>query len=866
MNCGAETLPRYEERSAASSYLPEAFADDPDRLARFQREAQVLASLNHPNIAQIHGLEDSEGTRALVLELVEGPTLEDRIKQGPIPIDEALPIAKQIAEALEAAHEAGVIHRDLKPANIKVREDGTVKVLDFGLAKALDTTPEGDPSQSPTLTAAATQMGVIMGTAAYMSPEQAAGKPVDKRGDIWSFSVVLFEMLTGQRLFTGETVSHVLAKVLDRELDFSALPTPTPAPIRRLLRRCLERKPKRRLTDIGEALSYLEESAGAPAQEPSGRPLAPVVQPTGWRQAWPLAVAASVVVGLLTGLAMWSLGNAGSAEPQAVTRATITLPSSQQLEQAPGHVLVLSPDASTLVYIGISEGEQQLYRRPLNQLDPVAIPGTQDASEPFFSPDGEWVAFRSGLAMKKVALRGGPAVTLCECPYRGATWTDNDTIVFGGPNSGLMEVSAGGGEPRSLAELQEGEVEHRLPEVLPGGRAVLFTVVTAEGSHVAVQALDTVERRTLADGTDPHLLSTGHLVFGRGGSLWSAPFDRNRLDLTSEPVPILDGVAMRATAGVQAAFAGNGLLVYVRGAATELFERTVVWVDRMGNEETLPLPLGAYTNPRLSPDGTRLAVSVGPGQQALWVYDTRTGRGLRLTHEANAVLPVWTPDSQHVIFTWDIDGDYDLHWVPADGSGEIEQLTNSEFIDGATSVTPDGRAIIFSRVYIVTQHSEIFALPLDGERTPTPLLQGEFNRGSTEVSPNGDWISYRSDESGEDQIYLQPYPDLGRIVPVSIGGGRGVIWSADGSELFYRDGTAVMVIDVSTEGGTVSLGAPRELFDGNYRARSTREYHVGPDGRFLMLKDSSEGDGENPTQIVLVQNWFEELTRLVPVP
>ena len=408
-------------RQVALKILPEAFAADPDRLARFQREAQVLASLNHPNIAAIHGLEDSEGTKALVLELVEGPTLADRIAQGPIPIDEALPIAKQIAEALEAAHEAGVIHRDLKPANIKVKDDGTVKVLDFGLAKALDPSPDADPSQSPTLTAAATQMGVILGTAAYMSPEQAAGQPTDKRGDIWSFGVVLFEMLTAQRLFTGKTVSHVLAKVLDRDVDFAALPTPTPEPCRRLLRRCLEREPKRRLRDVGEAVIHLEEATTASSRDlvaPSGPTVA---QLQVWQRPIPAAIGVLVLV-VVSALLAWSLVRPAPAPVGTVTRLSFILPEGDVMGITDG--MAISPDGRLLVYAGERDGTQQLFVRPRDQMTVRPLGGTEGARHPFFSPEGAWVGFFADGSLKKVALAGGPPVTLCATGaiLGGATW------------------------------------------------------------------------------------------------------------------------------------------------------------------------------------------------------------------------------------------------------------------------------------------------------------------------------------------------------------------------------------------------------------------------------------------------------------
>ena len=457
-------------RQVALKILPEAFATDPDRLERFQREAQVLASLNHPNIAQIHGLEESDDTRALVLELVEGPTLADRIAKGPISVDEALPIAKQIAEALEAAHEAGVIHRDLKPANIKVREDGTVKVLDFGLAKALDTTPRGDPSQSPTLTAAATQMGVIMGTAAYMSPEQARGKTVDKRADIWAFGVVLYEMLTGQRPFQGEDVSLTLASVMKSDLNVAVLPTDLPETLRTVIRQCLQKDTKRRVADMQDVRLAMEGEFEATVNAPF-EPVA-VPLPKVWQRPIPSALVAAALVAV-TGLVVWTVMRPAPPTPQLRTRSTITLPANDQLAQTNRLRLALSPDGRTLVYNAVRDGVSQLYRRELDQLDAVAIPGTENATSPFFSSEGEWLAFVSDRVLKKVALRGGPATTICDLSggFREATWTADDTIIFGIQGSGLLQVAGAGGEPRPFLDLEEGEDSHDTPEVLPGGRA-----------------------------------------------------------------------------------------------------------------------------------------------------------------------------------------------------------------------------------------------------------------------------------------------------------------------------------------------------------------------------------------------------------
>ena len=511
-------------RQVALKILPEAFASDPDRLARFQREAQVLASLNHPNIAQIHGLEESDGTRALVLELVEGPTLADRIAQGAMPLDEVLPIAKQIAEALEAAHEAGVIHRDLKPANIKVRDDGTVKILDFGLAKALDPSPEGDPSQSPTLTAAATQMGVIMGTAAYMSPEQARGKPVDKRADIWAFGAVLYEMLTGAKPFPGDDISQTLARVIERDPDWAALPKTLPPALDTFLRRCLQREPRERVRDIGDVRLALAGAYDTTVAVPSV-----VSGPSNRTQTWFVAAAAAVVTAVVATAIMWSLR---PAPPRpVVVHVSVTLPPGVTV---PDDLFpfALSSDGRHLVYVGVSSGSSQLYHRALDQRDAVPLSGTDGAQYPFFSPDGQWIGFTvDNRTLRKVSLAGEGAVTICELPPGGggvAGWGPDDRIWLSAFGTGLYAVSAEGGVPQVVTTPAEGESFHAGPHPLPNGRGVVFTVfqgsVSVLTSQVAVYSYETGEHRVLADGSPAQFAPSGHLVFAsRDGGLSGQP-------------------------------------------------------------------------------------------------------------------------------------------------------------------------------------------------------------------------------------------------------------------------------------------------------------------------------------------------------
>ena len=867
-------------RQVALKILPDAFAADPERLARFTREAQILASLNHPNIAAIHGIEEADGMRALVLELVEGPTLADRISKGPIPLDEALPIAKQIAEALEAAHEAGVIHRDLKPANIKVREDGTVKVLDFGLAKALDPNPEADPSQSPTLTAAATQMGVIMGTAAYMSPEQAAGQTVDKRGDIWSFGVVLFEMLTGQRLFTGETVSHVLASVLKTEPNWALLPANTPELIRRLLRRSLERKRKRRLSDVSEALIHLEEAATRPAEEPSVAISATAVaQPSRWRQAWPLAAAASVLVGVLIAVTVWSLTRSDVPVSRSVVRFPITLPALDRLFYTfLGPSVAVSRDGETVVYAATRDGVRQLYRRNLDQLAAVPISGTEGARLPFISPDGEWVGFELNGTLRKVALAGGPPATLydgSDVEATDASWGTNDVIVFGSAgNNHIMQVAATGGVAEPVTIRAESEGDHRQPELLPGGTALLFSVAGSD-PRIAVKSLTTGERRDLLAGSTPRFTASGHIVFARENALWAVPFDVDRLELTGDPVPVVEGVTTGASGFAQFWVARNGSLVYLTGGVAPAARR-LVWVDREGNEELVAAEPRPYTAVALSPDGGRAVLQTAdPDNIDLVIYDFARDTPTRFTFDpAPDGFPLWTPDGERVVFNSPRDGANNLYWKAADGTGQVDRLTTSGNTQAPSDISPDGMTLLFVEIRPDT-NADIGTLSLGGDQAVDWLLDGDAAEVYSDISPDGRWVVYVSTESGQPEVYARPIPNVddGKW-QISQDGGLAPLWGPDSREVFFQTaespdarGTTLMVAVNETE-PTFNPGVPRPLFDGPYRIVSPprpRAFDVSPNGqRFLLIREATPVDGQ--TSIIVVENWFEELNALVPVP
>ena len=873
------------DRDVALKVLPEAFTADPDRLARFEREAKMLASLNHPNIGSIYGLEEAEGVRALVLELVEGPTLADRITQGPIQLDEALPIAKQIAEALEAAHEKGVIHRDLKPANIKVKDDGTVKVLDFGLAKAFQ--PDGgapNMSQSPTisLTAAATQMGMVIGTAAYMSPEQASGKAVDKRADVWAFGVVLYEMLTGTRPFVGDDVSKTLAHVIAIDPDWSTLPKNVPPVLGTFLRGCLEKNQKQRVGDIRDMRLAMEgafETTGSTPTEPGVGPALPV-----WQR--PVAIAAAVLASLAVGgVAVWTLTRPGPPPADPVVRFSVPLGAEQAFTPISRHLVALSPDGTQLVY----QTDSQLYLRRLDQLEATAIPGTQegDGRSPFISPDGEWIGFWAGGQLKKVAMSGGAAVTLGDVtnPW-GVSWGADDMILVGqGPN-GIWRVPGTGGTPEVVITIEDGEQAHG-PQMLPGGEWVLFTLLPAgvnswNEAHIVVQSLVTDERVVLIEGgRDARYVETGHLVYALNGVVFAVAFDRDARQVLGGPVPLVEGVrgSLSATGAVHFSVARNGSLIYVPGGGSG--ERRLVWVDRRGEEEPLATRADNYVTLHLSPDGARAAVSIldGSGNSDVWVSDVVRGTLTRLTtDDAFDGRPLWHPDGRRVAFRSDRNGQPEVFWQAADGSGTAERLLTID--ESVTDIvpydwSPDGATLFVSATFRETG-SDVGMVSIEGPGTWEPLIQTAARETWPTISPDGRWLAYASNETGSFEVYVQRFPELEGKQPISVGGGTLPHWSADGSELFYgRGGPPDAMMRVTIEGDegdppSLTVGTPERLLGWRYLLPGVgiRHYDVSPEGqRFLMITTGGSADaGAGIAEINVVLNWTQELLERVPIP
>jgi len=886
------------DRDVAVKVLPEEFAEDEERLARFEREAKLLASLNHPNIASIHGFEDSDGLNALVLELVEGPTLAERIQQGPLPVDETIAIAKQIAEALEAGHEAGIIHRDLKPANIKVTEDGAVKVLDYGLAKALegDSSSQDDSelSQSPTLTRQGTQIGVILGTAAYMSPEQAKGKRVDKRTDIWAFGAVVYEMLTGNRAFAGEDVSDTLAAVLRAEPDWEVLPAQLSPTLLTFLARCLEKDRSQRTRDAGDLRLAIDGAFDVPVSQPGETERAST-------QRRPLVMSLVALVALSVGLL---LGRASQPEssartnPRERTRLALNLVNGYylsggtELEKLVPHALLRpsrrsfswSPDGRTLVYAASDGDTTRLFRRSLGRELATSIAGTEGAHVPFVAPDGADIGFFVGTELKRVSLDSGEVRTITTSgakpePRRGASWSVDDTILVASGN-GIYQVPASGGEMRRLTG---DDPAHReplaFPELLPDGRAVLFNIVVgtvASEWDIAVESLDTGERRVVIEGgSDPRYVSSGHILFLRAGSLMAIPFDIERRETTGSPIRVLEDVMHAAqgpngnldTGAGQFSVSSSGELAYVPGGIYPPVDSKLAWVDRTGASELLPLPgSGPYYNPRFSPDGTRLAyVSGSRGNVQIWMYDIELQTPVRLTSTGENYPPIWSPDGSRVAFRSVSEGRYQLMSLKADGSEEPQSMTRDDVSGHPTSWSRDGVLAFFTGS---VSHRDIWTLSTNDDGLPKAFLATPADETAAAFSPNGRWLAYISDETGRFEVYVRPFPEGTPVYRVSTAGGGAPAWSRDGRELYYRSSgeqraTGVMVVDVTSD-PDFTRGKPRALFDAEFETSVPRSYDMSPEGDRFVMRTISQAEPQPVTEIQVVLNWLDELKRLVP--
>jgi Tol biopolymer transport system component len=856
-------------REVAIKVLPEAFAADKERLARFRREAQVLASLNHPHVAAIYGLEESGGVEALVLELVLGETVAERLAAGPLPFEEALEIARQIAEALEAAHERGIVHRDLKPANVKLTPDGKVKVLDFGLAKALaGDASSPDVSASPTLTAQATQAGVVIGTAAYMSPEQARGRSVDRRADVWAWGCVLYEMLTGRRCFEEETISDTLAAVLRAEPDWSLLPATTPPEIRSLLKRCMEKDPKQRLRDIADARLGLTDStefAGAPDSA-----IAIGSIDSRARVRW----MAAGLAGLLLGGALVA-GWVGLRSRRQASRAVS--PVRLNLDLGRGQTLPLygipnfavSRDGARIAYVARSgSGPGVLYVRSLDSFDAKPLPETEGASAPFFSPDGQWVGYVVAAKIRKVPVSGGPPQPVCDAAVSdsggGAAWTDDGSIYIPSTSGGLLRASASGGACAEIVKPDPERGEILQPEALPGGRALLFAMLggfQTSQARIATMNLKTGKLQVIGpQGTNPRYVEPGFILFGHAGEILAAPFEPESLKLLGQPVPVFDKVLPDPAYGIeQFAVSRSGVLAFVPGTRASV-KRRLVMMDAKGATTVLTTEANAYEDMSLSPNGRKLALTLEGVSWNIWVYDRDRGTLTRLTFENDNRDPIWTPDGKRIVYTSLRDGRYGLYARAADGSGTEERLLTSKNWIFANSWSPDGRYLAYGE-QDPTSGFDISILPLEGDRKPLSFVRTSFQDWFGEFSPDGKWIAYESNESGRSEIYVRPFPGPGGKWQISSEGGARPEWSRDGRELLYMSGERLMRVPVDTA-RVFSAGKPELLF-GCACYESGRYYEVGADGKHFLFIQNAEP--VSPVgQINVVLGWRPELERRTP--
>jgi len=860
------------ERIVAIKVLPTHLADRSELRERFEREARTIASLDHPHICTLFDIGQRDGIDYLVMEYLEGETLAQRLLKGPLPLEQVLQYAIEIADALDKAHRKGVTHRDLKPGNIMLTKSGT-KLLDFGLAKLKQEVAPANVqlSELPTANDPLTAQGMIVGTLQYMAPEQLEGKEVDARTDIFAFGAVVYEMATGKKCFEGKSQASLIAKILETDpVPMSSIQRMTPPTLDRVVKRCLAKEPDDRCQSAKDLTDELKWIAEGGSQVTPALPAA--MKGIGSLGRWALILSFGTLLlgAAITGIALWN--RKPSSLPQPVSRLMLNLPPGQQLAGLEnGAAAVLSPDGTHLAYVARQGGTQQIYLRAMDSLEARPILGTEGGVTPFFSPDGQWIGFFASGKLKKVSVEGGAALNLGDAANPdGANWGSQGMIAFPPtPISALQQVSDAGGTPQPLTRLGKGEVGHGWPEFLPGGKAVLFAAVHATANwtnaQVAVQSVGTGERRNLVQGaTQPRYAPSGHLIYAQGGNLMAAPFDPQRLAVTGTAVPVVEGVLQSpATGDAQYSLSATGSLVYVPGSVQGA-QSNLVWVSRNGAEQPLAAPANAYLAPRLSPDGRRVAVGITGQDSQVWLYDLSRETLTRLTFEGNTnQYPNWTPDGKRISFRSNKEGPLNLFWQMSDGSGGLERLLTGDDAQTANSWSPDGQLLAFVEV-TPTTGIDIWVLRMS-DRKAQPLLRTPFNESSPRFSPDGRWLTYVSDESGRYEIYVQPYPGPGGKWQISTEGGTEPEWNPNGRELFYRSGDKMMAVDIATQPG-FAADKPRMLFAGQYVPTPVTypNYDVSPDGkRFLMLKRSEQAEAAQ-TQINVVLNWFEELKQKVP--
>jgi len=844
-------------RDVALKVLPAALIHDAQRVARFRREAQVLASINHPNIGAIHGLEDASGITALVLELVDGPTLADRVARGPIPVTEALPIAAQISSALEAAHDQGIVHRDLKPANIKLRPDGTVKVLDFGLAKATERADQSaDLTNSPTMVSPATQAGILLGTAAYMSPEQARGQAVDRRTDIWAFGCVLYEMLTARPPFGGDHVSDVLASVVRGTPDWSAIPADA-QPLLPVLQRCLQKDAKQRLRDAADVELLIEDAVAQRTKltmevAPAKKRLWPIIAGTG----------VGLVAGAIAAIVMLRPPAPQVQDPPK--RFELKLSQADPLStDLYGQNVALSPDGSRIVYTSTRGGTSRLVMRRSDQLEGKPIAGSEGGFDPFFSPDGQHIGFATFGEFRRVAVTGGPSTKICplDAYFSGASWADDDTIVFAEASLGIFRVQASGGQPERLIlpDATKAEQAYAHPTALPGGASILYGVLLSDGStRIAGRRIGDTDSVTLVDAAFGPLYLSRRLVFAQADRVMAAEFDAKALRVTGQPRPIATGVLNKDNA-TNFATTADGNAAYISGHDVSLMHR-LAWVDRSATHIPIGEALEYPRNLRVSPDGRRLALTIGPGGRGqIWIYDLKgTGQPVKLTVQGHNLFPIWSPDSKQIAFLSREGSQNRLLLLPVDGSStQPEPLIKEEFVGVPTGWSPDGNYLL-----VIRQPPAKMWLTAIRDRTLHQWLQTPFSEWGGRFSPDGHWVTYASDQTGTSEVWVRPFPGPGAPVRISPDGGQKSLWSKDGKEIFYENGAKVMVARVTTHGSQIEAEPAHMLFEGGFERDETdphiRFLDAAADGRLLVVEANRES---NDASLVIAQHWDANLQK-----